>query len=181
VVIPAVDSNIAAVVAGPFVASCALLVIAGCRKVAQPRPAALAVAAAGVRVPRAAVIAFGAIEVGAGVAGAIFGAAAALAVALCYLVLGGFALRLLRRAPATPCACLGSSTATVSRLHLLVNLGALAAALVAASGGSPVARLAHRPLASVVLVVLVACCVQLAALALDALPVLEQAVKETAA
>lgn len=123
-------------------------------------------------------IAFGAVELATGVAGAVFGGRAALAVAVLYLALGGFAWRLLRRAPTTPCACLGSSTASASRAHVLINLGAGGAALAAASGGSPLARLAGRPQATIVFVVLVACCVQLLALTLDALPALANVVKE---
>jgi hypothetical protein len=168
------------VVAGPYVAACALLLIAGARKVVTPRPGATAMAAAGVRVPHAAVVAVGAFEVGTGVAGVAIGGRAALLVAVVYLALGGFALRLLLRAPATPCACLGSSTATVSRAHVIVNAAAVgvAAAAAAATGGSPVALFAHRPVAGAVFVALVACCVQLLALALDALPVLAATVKE---
>lgn len=168
------------VVAGPYVAACALLLIAGARKVVTPRPGATAMAAAGMRVPHAAVVAVGAFEVGTGVAGVAIGGRAALLVAVVYLALGVFALRLLLRAPATPCACLGSSTATVSRAHVIVNAAAVGVAAAAAAGGSPVALFAHRPVAGAVFVALVACCVQLLALALDALPMLAATVKERA-
>jgi hypothetical protein len=89
-----------------------------------------------------------------------------------------FALRLLLRAPATPCACLGSTTAVVSRAHVAIDVGAVCIAIAAASGGPPFAPLAGRWLAGAVFVVLVACCVRLAALALEELPPLGVGVKE---
>ena len=165
--------------AGPFVAACSLLVIAGSRKVCTPAPPAKRSRPRAVPRPVVGVVrSRSAVELATGVAGVVFGGRAALAVAVLYLALGGFAWRLLRRAPTTPCACLGSSTASVSRAHVLINLGAGGAALAAASGGSPLARLAGRPQATIVFVVLVACCVQLLALALDALPALANVVKE---
>jgi hypothetical protein len=171
--------------AGPFVASCSLLVIAGSRKVVQPGPARAAVAAAALPLPRGArarfaVVAFGLFEVSVGLAGVVFGGPAALAVAACYLALGAFAWRLLRRAPATPCACLGASNATVSRVHVIVDIAAVGAALAAAAGGSPVELVVSRSLASIVFGVLVGCCVVLVALALDTLPVLAHAMRNDA-
>lgn len=171
-------TDVAGFVAGPFVAACSLLAIAGVGKILHPRPARDAVEAAGWRVPAGAVGGFGIVEVGIGVAGIAVGGPAAVAVAACYLVLGGFAWRLLRRAPSTPCACLGSSSAPVSRVHVPVDLAAVCVAIAAASGGSPLRTLAGRPFASVLFVVLVGCCVELVALAFDSLPALERAMKE---
>ncbi|HEY5013643.1 MAG TPA: MauE/DoxX family redox-associated membrane protein [Acidimicrobiia bacterium] len=175
------DSALAAIAAGPFTVACSLLVVAGGRKLVQPAGARAAIAGAGLPLPRWSAGAVGAVELAAGGAGIAFGAGAAAAVALLYLALAGFAWRLLRRAPATPCACLGSSTATVSRTHVLIDLGAVIVALAAASGASPLAALGHRPMAAVLFVALVACCVQLVALTLDVLPALAHAVKEEAA
>jgi len=173
-------TDTAGFVAGPFVAACSLLAIAGAAKVVHPRPARDAVAAAGWRAPAGVVGGFGIIEVGVGITGVVVGGRAALAVAACYLALGGFSWRLLRRAPATPCACLGSSRAPASRVHVLVDLAAVCVAIAAASGGSPFATLAGRPFASVLFVVLVGCCVELVALAFDSLPALQRAMKEEA-
>lgn len=178
-------TDVAGLAAGPFVAACSLLAIAGIGKITNPRPAREAVAAAGLRLPRAAVAGFGTLELVAGVTGIAIGRAAALAVAACYLVLTAFAWRLLRRAPATPCACLGSSSAPVSRVHVIVNVAAVGTAIAAASGGSPLAPLTDHPFAGVLFVTLVGCCVELVALAFDALPALHRAVvhgvtKETA-
>ncbi len=178
---PVTDSALAALAAGPFAVACSLLVVAGGRKLVQPAGARAAIAGAGLPLPKWSAGAVGAIELAAGGAGIAFGGRAALAVALLYFALAGFAWRLLRRAPSTPCACLGSSTATVSRPHVLIDLGAVIVALTAASGASPLAALGDRPMAAVLFVVLVACCVQLLALTLDALPALAHAVKEEAA
>jgi hypothetical protein len=101
-------------------------------------------------------------------------------VAVCYFVLAVFAWRLLRRAPATPCACLGSSSAPVSRLHVVVNLAAVGAAVGSASGGSPLSVLSGHPFATVLFAALVGCCIELVALAFDVLPMVDRAVQEEA-
>jgi hypothetical protein len=173
-------TDVAGLVAGPFVAACALLAIAGGGKIVHPRPTRDAVEAAGWHVSAAVAAGFGTVELGIGIAGIALGGRTALAVAACYLVLGGFAWRLLLRAPTTPCACLGSSRAPASRVHVVVDLAAACVAIAAASGGSPFAMLAGRPFASALFVVLVACCVKLVALAFDSLPVLDHAMKEGA-
>ena len=80
-------------------------------------------------------------------------------------VLTVFALRLLLRAPATPCACLGSTNAVVTRTHVAIDVAAVCTAIAAASGGPPLAPLAGRWVAGAVFVVLVACGVKLAVLA----------------
>jgi hypothetical protein len=173
-------TDVAGLVAGPFAAACSLLAIAGVGKIAHPRPTREAVLAAGWRVPSVVVSAFGVVELATGIAGIVLGRGAALAVAACYLVLTVFAFRLLRRAPATPCACLGSTQAPASRVHVIVDLAAAGFAIAAASGPTPFAGFGSRPVASVVFVALVACCVQLVALAFDSLSVLDRAVKERA-
>jgi hypothetical protein len=173
-------TDLAGLVAGPFVAACSLLAIAGAGKIARPRPTRDAVLAAGWKVPAVAVSAFGAVEIVAGLAGIAFGHHAALAVAACYLVLATFAVLLVLRAPSTPCACLGSTNAPASRVHVVIDLAAVAIAFAAATGGPPLAGFGSRPLAAVVFVALVACCMQLVALAFDSLSVLDRAVKEGA-
>ena len=171
-------SDIGRSLAGPYLAACALLLIAGAAKVVRPAPARTAVGAAGLRIPRSGVVAFGLVELGAGGAGALLGGVFAFAVAACYLLLGAFAVRLLLRAPTAPCACLGSTNAVVTRTHVVIDVAAACVAIGAASGGSPFAPIAGRWLAGAVFVVLVACCVKLTALALEELPQLATAAEE---
>jgi hypothetical protein len=171
-------STLGASIAGPFVAACALLVISGAGKLVRPAPARVAVRAAGLPWAGALVFAFGTAEVVAGIAGASFGGSWALAVAACYVALTAFAFLLLRRAPSTPCACLGSSRATVTPAHVVLDALAAGIAIVASSTGSPWAQFSGHWIAAMVFVVLVACCVQLAALALESLPALAAAAKE---
>ena len=173
-------SDIAVSLAGPFLGACALLAIAGAAKFLAPAPAQAAVLAAGLRMPRWGVVAFGFVELGTGGAGAVLGGRFAFAVAACYLLLTVFAVRLLLRAPTTPCACLGSSNAVVTRTHVAIDIAAACIAIAAASGGRPLAQLGGRWLAGAVFVTLVACCVRLAALALEELPQLGVAAKEGA-
>jgi hypothetical protein len=89
------------------------------------------------------------------------------------------AQRLRTRAPGTPCGCLGSN-ATTTRAHVVVNLVAAFVAVAAAFGGSPVARIAHQPLAGTPFVVLVACAAWLAALVVEAQPAFSQPSSEGA-
>jgi hypothetical protein len=171
------DTTLAAWAAGPFLAACALLVWSGVSKLRTPRATRDAAAALGLPATAGAVRTLGVIEVTAGAAGAVFGSYAALAVAAVYLALTIAAARLLRRAPATPCGCLGASDAPVSVAHVVVNISAVAVSVAAAFGGSPLARIADLPLAGVPFVVLVLCATWLATLTIDALPALNRAIK----
>ena len=173
-----IATDAARYVAGPFIAACALLVVAGVGKARHAAPARFAARAAGLPVPRGAIVVFGSVELTAGVVGAIFGGVAALAVAACYVLLTVVAVRLLQRAPSTPCACLGSSNAVVTSAHVALDLAAVSFALVAATGGSPFSYFSGGFLAGAMFMVLVACCVKLAMLALDALPELSTAIKK---
>jgi hypothetical protein len=171
-------STLGASVAGPFVAACALLVVSGVGKLARPAAARFAVRAAGLPFAGAVVVVFGAAEVAAGISGAMLGGRWALGVAACYAALTAFAFTLLRRAPSTPCACLGSSRAAVTPFHVVLDALAAGVAIAATSNGSPWRQFSGYSVAAVVFVVLVACCVRLASLALETLPVLEAAAKE---
>jgi len=166
--------------AGPFLAACALLVVAGAGKVLHPDPARLAARAAGLAVARSGVVGFGIVEVGVGCAAAIFGGLLAAAVAASYLLLTFVAIRLLRRSPATPCACLGSSSAVVTRTHVLIDVAAASVAAGATFGGSPWRALSGHWVAGAVFVALVATSVRLAMLALETLPALAAATEEGA-
>jgi hypothetical protein len=174
------DTTVAAWVAGPFLAACALLVWSGAAKLRQPRWTRAAAHALGLPATPRAVRALGVVEVSAAVVGAGAGHLGAVAVAFVYGGLTIAALRLLRQAPATPCGCLGSSDAPVSYAHVIVNAGAVLVAVAAAFGGSPLARITDLPLAGVPFVALVLCGVWLATLMIDALPALQRATKEGA-
>jgi hypothetical protein len=173
-----VASTVGAFLAGPFLAACVLLVLSGGGKLIRPGPARAAVRAAGIPAAAAVVAAFGVAELGAGAVGAITGGGAAVAVAACYGALVVFAVRLLRRAPSTPCACLGSSTAVVTPSHVVLDSLAACIALVAASAGSPWVQFAGHWFTAAVFVTLVLCSAGLASLVLESLPRLGTAAKE---
>jgi hypothetical protein len=156
-------------VAGPFLACCALLVLSGIARLRNPRATQPAAAAIGVASAVPVVLGFGAVELSAGGAGAMWGAGAAYAVAVMYLALAAAATRLLRRAPNTPCSCLGSTSAPVTRGHIALDLAAAFVALLAArNAGSPLQLVAEHPEASLVLGALVGCCVALFGMVLGA-------------
>jgi hypothetical protein len=170
-----IATDVGRYLAGPFLAACVLLVIAGAAKVTRPEPALVAARAAGLAVPRSGIVAFGVVEVLSGLAGALFGGRAALVVAGSYLVLTFVAARLLIRAPSTPCACLGASNAVVTPMHLVLNVSAALISIGASTAGAPLGLLSENWLAGAAFLVLVACCVKLAALALEVLPELATA------
>jgi hypothetical protein len=161
--------------AGPFLAACALLAWSGANKLLRPDATRIAARAIGLPSTRRAARALGAVELTAAIAGASFGGWAAILVALVYAGLVVVSLRLLARAPDTPCGCLGASNAPASRAHVAVNIGAACIAVLAAFGGSPLSVLGSQPLAGVPFVVLVLCAARLAALTIDALPTLARA------
>ncbi len=163
-------------VSGPFLAACALLAWSGAAKLARPRATSTAARAIGLPSSTAVVRAFGALELGAAVLGTVIGHVGALIVAFMYAGLAVLALRLLRHAPATPCGCLGSSSAPASWAHVAVNGAAALVAVAAAFAGAPLSRITELPLTGVPFVVLVVCAARLAALTIDALPALIRAV-----
>ncbi len=148
-------------VLGPFLACCALLIISGFAKVRDPRATQPAAAAIGAASALPVVVAFGVVEVLAGVGGAVWGGWAAGVVALMYVVLAAAALRLVRRAPATPCSCLGTANTPATRAHVVLDLGAAAIAVLAVRSGSPLQLVADHRGAALVLGALVGCCVAL--------------------
>jgi hypothetical protein len=157
---------------GPFLAACGLLAWSGVVKFARPRATRTAARAAGLPSSRLAVRTFATIECALAVLGVAFGHAAAALVGVMYVALAYVALRLLRLAPAKPCGCLGSSNAPASRAHVALNLSAAAVAFAAAFAGSPLARIPSPPLQAMTFLVLVAVAIRLAALTIDALPLL---------
>jgi|SRR5947207_10545831 len=159
---------------GPYVAACALLAFAGITKLARPLPTRTAAHAINLPAGTFAVAALALSEIALGTVGAWFGGGAALSVAAFYLLLAAAIMRLLRRAPSTPCGCLGGRESLPSRLHVLINLSAAACALLAATAGQPLADLAGKPLTASVFVVLVVVAVALTSLVTDALASLDQ-------
>jgi hypothetical protein len=162
------DAAAVAWMTGPFLAACALLAWSGANKAARPAATRAAARAAGLPSSISAVRGFGAIEITLAAAGAAFGGVAALLVAGMFLLLAATASRLHRRAPATPCGCLGArSEAPASRAHVVVDAAAAVVALITAFGGPPLAIVAQQPFAAVPFVVLVVCATRLAVLAME--------------
>jgi methylamine utilization protein MauE len=171
-------AHVAVWFAGPFLAACALLVWSGANKVVHPDATRIAARAVGLPSTRTAVRALGAIELAAAIAGAVFGGWLAALVAAVYVGLAVVALRLLARAPDTPCGCLGASEVPASRVHVGVNIGAACVAVLAGFGGSPLSVLGSQPLGGVPFVVLVLCAARLAALTIEGLPAIARASRE---
>jgi hypothetical protein len=149
------------VVVGPFLVVCALLVVAGSAKLRAQDATRRAAHAIGWFSGTGVVITLGAIEVGAGIAGALFGGITALLVALVYVGLGFAAFWLWRRAPAVPCSCFGARSAPATPGHVVVNVVAAAIAVLAGVGGSPTVFVIDHPTGALPLVALVTCCTAL--------------------
>lgn len=121
-----------------FTVVCALLVLAGALKVRSPWPAAASLASSGIRVPAAAVRAFGAAEIAVGgVALAHPSPMSAGAVALAYGIFAVFVARLRRRGDDMDCGCFGSEGTSVTGVHVGLNATACAAAVAAALSPPP--------------------------------------------
>jgi hypothetical protein len=155
---------------GPFLASCVLLGWAGTAKVRRPAETRVAARAIGAPSSTQWVRGFGFVEFAAALAGVAIGGVGALAVAVVFAALTFSAARLLARAPATPCGCLGARDAVVTRAHVVVNASAALIAFGASAAGSPLAALSSLPLAGIPYLVLVACAARLSWLMLSARP-----------
>ena len=116
----------------------------------------------------------GVAEAAVGVAALAFGdRVSAALLALSYLAFAAFVVLALRRgAPISSCGCFGKADTPPSRVHVAINLGAVAAGVAVAvqPGAGLVHVLASQPLAGVPFVLLLACGVGLAFLALSSLP-----------
>jgi hypothetical protein len=162
--------------AGPYAAAAALLVVAGAPKTVKPGTTVLALRS--VRMPAASwlVRVLGAAEVVIGTAAlTVGGRAPAALVALSYAGFAAFvALAMARGGVLSSCGCFGKPDTPPTRLHLTMNL--LAAGLAAAVATAPAAGLpavvADQPLAGVPFLMLTATCVWFAYLALAELPTL---------
>jgi hypothetical protein len=118
--------------AGPYLASAALLVAAGGAKLVDPLPLVRALRSARLPGPRLAVRAVAALEVAIGAAAVLLGSrSAAVAVAVSYAAFTGFVLLARRRGGVlASCGCFGKADTPPTTTHVVVT-GALA--LVAAA------------------------------------------------
>lgn len=164
--------------AGPFAAACVVLAFAGASKIRRPvgtRPAATAL---GLPASPAAVRTLGMVEAVAAAAGLAAGGVAAIAVGIIYGALAVAAWRLFVRSPGTACGCIGASDTPVTATHIVVNVAAMIAAVLAtAAGGSPLTAVGSDLWSRVAFVLLVGCCAWLVAAVLDTLPVLNATVR----
>jgi len=162
------------VLAGPFAAVAALLVVAGVAKVRRPAPTAGALAALRLPSAPALVVALGLAEAAVGLGALALGTRPLAAlVAACYLGFAAFvAAAVARRGAVGSCGCFGADDAPPGWVHLGLDLaaGGVAGAAAAWPAG-PLAGLAGvQPQARLPLVVLAAACAWLAFLGLRLLP-----------
>jgi hypothetical protein len=146
--------------AGPFLIAAVLLAGAGLAKAVEPVATVGALRGFGVPVGPGVVRAGGTAEVAIAVIAAATGKpVAALAVAASYVLFTAFVVAArVRRLPIGSCGCFGKIDTPPSALHVVVNLGAVVAAIgvAAGDGGGLRAVLAAQPLGAVPFVVLVA-------------------------
>lgn len=124
---------------GPFLIACVLLAVAGGAKALDPITTVGALRGVGIRVPGRAVRVGGGIEAVVAVAAALTGAPLLAAlVAFSYLAFTCFVLvALARRVPIGSCGCFGRIDTPPSGLHVVLDLGAVVAAVGAMlAGGS---------------------------------------------
>jgi hypothetical protein len=124
---------------GPFLIACVLLAAAGVAKAKDPITTVGALRGVGLRVPGGAVRVGGAVEAVIAVTAALTGAPVLAAiVAASYLAFTGFVVvALLRKAPIGSCGCFGRVDTPPSGLHVVLDLGAVVAAVGAMlAGGS---------------------------------------------
>jgi hypothetical protein len=162
------------VMAGPFAIAAALLTIAGVMKAVRPTDTANALRGVGLPGWPALVRGGGVVEAVIGVSALVTGGTvSAVLVALSYLGFLGFVLAALRRdVPVASCGCFGKVDTPPSRVHVGVNLVAVAAALtVAVDPGAGIADTVRgQPLAGIPYLLLVTLGVSLVFVALSSLP-----------
>lgn len=160
---------------GPYLAACALLLVAGAAKAHRPDDTGRAVAQVlgGSSSRMSWVVRIGAAgEIALGAASLVYvGPALAGAVAVSYVGFAGFVVLARRRGgPLASCGCLGTPDTAPTGLHVVVDLGLAASAAWVAAGGSSswtVSLLARQPWHGVPLVLVSSVCAGLAALALS--------------
>jgi hypothetical protein len=162
--------------AGPYAAAAALLVVAGGPKVVKPGTAVLALRSA--RLPSAGwlVRLLGAVEVAIGTAAITLGGSVSAAlVATSYIAFAAFVvLALTRGGVLASCGCFGTPDTPPTKSHVVFNV--LAAGVAAAVALRPAEAVrdvvADQPLAGLPFLALTATCVWFAYLALATLPTL---------
>ena len=163
--------------AGPYLASAALLVVAGGAKLIDPGPLVRALRSVGLPAPRLAVRAGAAAELALGAVAAVTGSAlAAAGVALSYTAFTVFVLVALRRGGVlASCGCFGKADTPPTRTHVAVTggLAAVAAAVAVRPVGPLPDLLAAQPGSGVPLLVASAAVAATAYLVLAVLPLLK--------
>jgi hypothetical protein len=163
--------------AGPYLASAALLVAAGGAKTVDPLPLVRALRSSGLPAPVLLVRAGAVAEVAVGLLAAATGSAAAAAgVALSYAAFTGFVVvALVRGGVLASCGCFGKADTPPTRTHVAVTAGfALVAAAVALRPVGPLPDLlAAQPGAGVPLLLAAAAVAATAYLVLALLPLLQ--------
>jgi hypothetical protein len=162
------------ILAGPYVAAAALLVLSGVLKVRRPAPTSKALRSAGLAplAPLARALGVAEIVVGVGALAVDTRVFPAL-VAAAYLVFAAFvALTLARKAPVADCGCFGATDSPPSAVHLTLDVAAaLVAGAVAVGSGGDLARATDgQPLLALPFLALGAVCVGLAYGAMTVLP-----------
>ena len=159
---------------GPFDVAAALLAAAGASKVLAPQDTAVALRAAGIPTPPLLVRVGGLAEALIGVAAIATGSwITAVLVGASYAGFAAFVLVARRGGtPLASCGCFGKADTPPTRLHVVVNLGAVAASVAVALDPGPglAGVLRRQPLAGVPFVLLVVIGAALAYLALTSLP-----------
>src|SRR5712691_8590554 len=122
------------IAAAPFFIASALLVVSGAAKLARPDPASRALTSAGLPGRRLTARALGAVEVAIGGAClAAPGPASATAMAALYAAFALFLVRLMTvGTPVSSCGCLGAAEVPPAILHVLLNVIAASAGVLAA-------------------------------------------------
>jgi hypothetical protein len=162
------------VLAGPFVATAALLGISGILKLRRPAPTAQALVTVGLR--RLAPLArpLGAAELVTATGALLSGGSLfPWLVTAFYVAFAGFVgFSLASKKDVTDCGCFGAAQTPPTVLHLLVNLAAaaVAAGVAAGPGGGLRRAVEGQPLLGVPFLVLVLVCTALAYAALTLLP-----------
>ena len=165
--------------AGPYLASAALLVAAGGAKLIDPLPLVRALRSARLPAPRLAVRTAAAAEVLVGAAAVLLGSrSAAVAVALSYAVFTGFVLLARRRGGVlASCGCFGRADTPPTTTHVVVTgaLALVAGAVAVRPLGTLGDLLAAQPLGGLGLLVASAAVAVTAYLVLALLPLLQVA------
>jgi hypothetical protein len=169
---------------GLYLAACALLVVAGAAKAVRPADTARALnqAVSAIRLDRMALLVrtAAALECALGVAGILFPwPPIAAAVAVSYLAFAGFVLAAyIKGGPLATCGCFGTPDTPPTVVHIIINVGLAASAVVVATAGrsgSLLDALSGQPWRGIPLVAVSGVCAWLIFLALSPLARLEAA------